>query len=310
MAYVWASADSPLGPSRGQALSRAWASRVASAGSSAARASQAAPPTPLRARRTGPANRAGSSLRRVDPTGEVSPVRLPARTIGVVSAGSRIRPRVASSAAAARFDDQPCLRVAVPVGGADQRGQRRQLNAGTRVHRLDHPVAPPVNLAPSRRRPDLVTGPVRVQLAEHGADQATRRLPRVERVQGGTDGLAPQPEPRAVVAEEPAVAVGRPGQPVADHRAGRRAGAGDQHRAVGVGCPGRERDLEVGRVPGVAGQARVRPDLPEPRGHRRCPQRRSPGDADHRRLHPSQGRPRSAPLGGRGRGPRPPRRGG
>jgi len=85
----------------GQALSRAWASRVASAGSSAARASQAAPPTPLRARRTGPANRAGSSLRRVDPTGEVSPVRLPARTIGVVWAGSRTRPRVASSAAAA-----------------------------------------------------------------------------------------------------------------------------------------------------------------------------------------------------------------
>jgi hypothetical protein len=161
------SAHSPGDALRDQAQSRAWASRVARAGSSAARASQAAPPTSERAGRTGPANRTGSSARRVVPTrgrlagqapGEddrrgLVPVPDPAQ-------GGEQRGR-------GPLDDRPRLRVAVPVGGGDQRGERRQLHPRTRVHRLDHPVEPPVEPAPSLRRRDLVDRPVRVQLAQH-----------------------------------------------------------------------------------------------------------------------------------------------
>ena len=112
------------------------------------------------------------------------------------------------------FDDGLRLRVAGPVGGGDQRGQCRQLDTGARVHRLDHPVAPPLRRSPGRRAVRSPTVRSGVQLAQHGVDQSTRGSSRIESPQGGADGLAPQPEPRAVVTEQPAVAVRGPGQPV------------------------------------------------------------------------------------------------
>ena len=250
-------------------------SRVASAGSSAARASQAAPPTPVRAGRTAPANRAASSVRSSAPTGDASPARLPARTIGVLSAGSRISAESRLQSRRGALDDRLRLRVTGPVGSSDQRGERRELDTGARVHRLDHPVV----LAVAAR-------PVSVQLAEDASRPGHRGfLPR-RGPQGGPDGLAPQPEPRAVVTEQPTVAVRGPRQPMVGERPRRSAGACDQHGAVGRRCAAREGDLEVGDVAGVAGQSGLGPHPVEVRGHCRCSQRRASRDADNRCLHP------------------------
>jgi hypothetical protein len=127
--------------------------------------------------------------------------------------------------------------------------------------------------------------PVSVQLAQDALDQRPRRCPRVQGLQGGADGLAPQPEPRAVVTEQPTVAVGGPRQPPVDQRSGRGAGAGDQHRAVSLRCAAGEGDLEVGDVTGIAGESGLGPHPVEVRGHYRSSQRRTSGDTDHRCLH-------------------------
>ena len=173
------------------------------------------------------------------------------------------------------LDDGVRLRVTGPVGGSDQRGERRELDTWPRVHHLDHPGVLTVE-----------SRPLSVQLAQDALDQRARRCPGVQGPQGGADGLASQPEPRAVVAEQPTVTVRGPGQPVVGERPRRGAGACDQHGAVGRRCAAREGHLEVGDVAGVAGQAGVGPHPVEVRGHCRSSQRRAPRDADHRCLHP------------------------
>ena len=195
--------------------------RVASAGSSAARpARRPRPPVAGRQDSAGePGREQGSQLA---PTGDASPARLPARTIGVLSAGSRISPRVASRAPR-RVDDGLRLRVTGTVGGGDQRGERRELDTGTRVHHLDH-------LGRAGRGPGWSAS------SRAGAPRPAARGSAASRVRKVADRLAPQPEPRAVVSEQPPVTVRGPRQPVVDQRS-RRARRCATSTAPSAGVP-------------------------------------------------------------------------
>ncbi len=129
---------------------------------------------------------------------------------------------------------------------------------------------------------------VRQEPIAHRRGEAVQRLAAVERSERGSDRFAAQPERRALVAEQPAVAADDHGDPMLFDAGRNGPGPRDQHRPAGGRGPGCEGHLAVADRVLRTVQAQPRPLAVEQLAELRVGHLADPGHADHAVAHRSR----------------------